>query len=96
MNFHGEMLDNYNSSYDMTILNFESGILLFTILITSLVMMVSLVVNRGGKMKDVLKMSVAAEEMADKTSFDGDEPEPTEPESAESNESPNENSGQIQ
>ena len=96
MNFHGEMLDKYNSSYDMTILNFESGILLFTILITSLVMMVSLVVNRGGKMKDVLKMSVAAEEMADKTSFDGDEPEPTEPESAESNESPDENSGQIQ
>ncbi len=96
MNFHGEMLDKYNSSYDMTILNFESGILLFTILITSLVMMVSLVVNRGGKMKDVLKMSVAAEEMADKTSFDGDEPEPTEPESVKSNEESDENSGQIQ
>jgi Kef-type K+ transport system membrane component KefB len=62
MDFHGEILDQYSPRFDMTIQSFESGILLFTILITSLIMMVSLVMNRGGKIKDVLKMSVAAEE----------------------------------
>ncbi len=58
MDFHGEVLTSYESSYDLTIGNFESGILLFTILITSLIMMVSLVLDRGGKVRDVLKITL--------------------------------------
>ena len=58
MDFHGEVLTSYESGYDLTIGNFESGILLFTILITSLIMMISLVLDRGGKVRDVLKITL--------------------------------------
>lgn len=53
MNNHGEVID-YNLQYDYTIKSFDSGILLYCILITSLIMTVSLILNRGDKVKDVL------------------------------------------
>jgi len=62
MNFHGETLENYTEKYDMGIQGFESGILLFTILVTSLIMMVALVLNKGGKVRDVLKVSIVKED----------------------------------
>lgn len=60
MDFHGDVLTQYEGDYDLTIGNFESGILLFTILITSLIMMISLVLDRGGKVRDVLKINLSS------------------------------------
>jgi hypothetical protein len=51
---NGEVLDNYSMDYDYTIQNFPDGILLYVILITSMIMTVSLILNRGEKVKDVL------------------------------------------
>jgi cell volume regulation protein A len=62
MNFHGETLEKYAEEFDMGIQGFESGILLFTILVTSLIMMVALVLNKGGRVRDVLKVSIVKED----------------------------------
>lgn len=45
---------DYIPENDMTISNFDPGILLYTILITSVIMTISLIVARGQKVKDVL------------------------------------------
>lgn len=58
MDFHGEVLERYDAHYDLSIQSFESGILLYTILITSLIMMIALVLNRGGRVRDVLKVNI--------------------------------------
>ena len=55
---HGEMLSEYNPDYDFTIAQFDQGILLFTILITSVIMTVSLILNRGDKVTNVLLESI--------------------------------------
>ncbi len=55
---HGEMLDAYDPHMDFTIRQFDQGILLFTILITSVIMTVSLIMNRGDKVTDVLLDSI--------------------------------------
>lgn len=55
---HGEMLTTYNPYMDFTIRQFDQGILLFTILITSIIMTVSLIMNRGDKVTDVLLDSI--------------------------------------
>lgn len=44
----------YIAENDMVISNFDPGILLYTILITSVIMTISLIVARGQKVKDVL------------------------------------------
>ncbi len=51
---HGEMLAHYTREYDYTFQAFDSGILLYTILITSLIMTWSLIMNSGGNVKDVI------------------------------------------
>jgi hypothetical protein len=51
---HGKVLETYSQQFDATFSAFDSGILLYTILITSLIMTVSLIMNRGDKVKDVL------------------------------------------
>lgn len=51
---HGAVLAKYNMDYDYTIQNFPDGILLYVILISSMIMTVSLILNRGDKVKDVL------------------------------------------
>ena len=43
---------------DYTIRQFDQGILLFTILISSVIMTVSLIMNRGEKVTDVLLDSI--------------------------------------
>ena len=55
---HGEILDHYNQTYDYRIVEFDQGILLYTILITSLIMTVSLILDRGDKVKTVLMDSI--------------------------------------
>jgi len=55
---HGELLEVYNPNYDYRIDQFDQGILLFTILISSIIMTVSLIMNRGDKVKDVLLDSI--------------------------------------
>lgn len=50
---HGEMLEKYNFDFDFRIEGFPEGILLYAILITSLIMTVSLILNRGEKIRDV-------------------------------------------
>jgi hypothetical protein len=50
---HGEVLDQYDFHYDFRIEGFPEGILLYAILITSLIMTVSLILNRGEKVRDV-------------------------------------------
>lgn len=50
---HGEMLANYDFHYDYRIEGFPEGILLYAILITSLIMTISLILNRGEKVRDV-------------------------------------------
>ena len=51
---HGDMLEVYNPYFDYTIQQFDQGILLFTILITSVIMTISLILNRGDKVSEVL------------------------------------------
>lgn len=58
VNSHGEMLDTYDPHMDFTIRQFDQGILLFTILISSVIMTVSLIMNRGDKVTDVLLDSI--------------------------------------
>lgn len=55
---HGEMLTAYDPHMDYTIRQFDQGILLFTILITSVIMTVSLIMNRGDKVTEVLLDSI--------------------------------------
>ena len=55
---HGEMLKVYDPGYDYRIEEFDQGILLFTILITSIIMTLSLIMDRGDKVKDVLLDSI--------------------------------------
>lgn len=55
---HGEMLNEYNSKFDCTIAFFDQGILLYTILLTSIIMTISLIMTRGEKVKDVLLDSI--------------------------------------
>ncbi|MBL4705349.1 MAG: cation:proton antiporter [Flavobacteriales bacterium] len=62
LDLHGDTVEAYTESFDMAIQGFESGILLFTILITSLIMMVALVINGGGKVRDVLKANIVKED----------------------------------
>ncbi len=50
---HGEVLAQYDFHYDYRIEGFPEGILLYAILITSLIMTVSLIMNRGEKVRDV-------------------------------------------
>lgn len=54
INSHGEVLSSYNFDYDYRISQFPEGILLYAILISSLIMTISLILNRGQKVKDVL------------------------------------------
>ncbi len=51
---HGDLLEKYDPSYDYTLQAFDQGILLYTILVSSLVMAISLILNRGEKVKNVL------------------------------------------
>lgn len=55
---HGEVLTTYNPHMDYTISQFDQGILLYTILISSIIMTVSLIMNRGDKITDVLLESI--------------------------------------
>ena len=55
---HGEVMDVYNPGYDYRIPQFDQGILLFTILMTSIIMTISLIMDRGDKLKDVLLDSI--------------------------------------
>lgn len=54
----GEMLNEYTPLYDCTIPFFDKGILLYTILLTSIIMTISLITTRGEKVKDVLLDSI--------------------------------------
>ena len=54
----GEMLNEYTPLYDCTIPFFDQGILLYTILLTSIIMTISLITTRGEKVKDVLLDSI--------------------------------------
>ena len=51
---HGDLLSKYDPNYDYTLKVFDQGILLYTILLSSVVMAVSLILNRGEKVKNVL------------------------------------------
>lgn len=55
---HGEVLTTYDPNMDYTISQFDQGILLYTILISSIIMTVSLIMNRGDKITDVLLESI--------------------------------------
>jgi hypothetical protein len=50
---HGEVLASYNMNFDYRIQDFPDGILLYVILISSLIMTISLILNRGEKVRDV-------------------------------------------
>lgn len=50
---HGEVLHHYDFHFDYRIEGFPEGILLYAILITSLIMTISLILNRGEKVRDV-------------------------------------------
>ncbi len=54
INGHGDLLAAYDPNFDFTIPIFDQGILLYTILVTSLIMTIALILNRGDKVKDVL------------------------------------------
>lgn len=54
INDHGEVLASYSYDFDYRIQGFPEGIILYAILITSLIMTVSLILNRGEKVKDVI------------------------------------------
>ena len=55
---HGEVMEVYDPGYDYRISQFDQGILLFTILITSIIMTLSLIMDRGDKVRDVLLESI--------------------------------------
>ena len=55
---HGDILESYNSAHDYTIPVFDQGILLYTILITSIIMTVAMILNSGGKVKDLVMDSI--------------------------------------
>jgi NhaP-type Na+/H+ or K+/H+ antiporter len=56
---HGDILESYNSAHDYTIPVFDQGILLYTILITSIIMTVAMILNSGGKVKDLVIDSIS-------------------------------------
>ena len=58
VDINGDFLAEYNVRFDCTIPFFDQGILLHTIIITSLIMTISLILNRGEKVKDVLFESI--------------------------------------
>ena len=58
VDINGDFLAEYNVRFDCTIPFFDQGILLHTIIITSLIMTISLILNRGEKVKDVLFDSI--------------------------------------
>jgi len=58
VDIQGDFLDYYNAKFDCTISFFDQGILLHTIILTSLIMTISLIMNRGEKVKDVLIDSI--------------------------------------
>jgi len=62
---HGEVMEVYNPGYDYRIPEFDQGILLFTILITSIIMTLSLIMDRGDKVKDVLLDSIKMKQSDD-------------------------------
>jgi hypothetical protein len=62
---HGEVMEVYDPSYDYRITQFDQGILLFTILITSIIMTLSLIMDRGDKVKDVLLESIKIKQSDD-------------------------------
>lgn len=51
---HGEILERYHPEFDYTIPEFNEGILLYTILITSIIMTVALILSRGERVRDAL------------------------------------------
>ena len=55
---NGQVLKAYDSSLDFTIEQFDQGILLYTIIITSIIMTISLIMNRGDKVTDALLDSI--------------------------------------
>lgn len=55
---HGEMLKEYSQDMDFTIKQFDQGILLFTILISSVIMTVSLILNKGSNVTGVILDSI--------------------------------------
>ena len=55
---NGDFLAEYDLKYDCTIPFFDQGILLHTIILTSIIMTISLILNRGDKVKDVLFDSI--------------------------------------
>jgi len=58
VDIQGDFLDDYNAKFDCTISFFDQGILLHTIILTSLIMTISLIMSRGEKVKDVLIDSI--------------------------------------
>ena len=67
---HGQVLEAYDWNFDYRIQDFPDGILLYVILITSMIMTVSLILNRGDKVKDafldVIKMKPNDDSLVDK------------------------------
>lgn len=55
---HGDLLTKYNPDFDFRIDQFDQGILLFTIIITGIIMTVSLIMDRGDRVKEVLLDSI--------------------------------------
>ena len=58
VDINGGLLEQYDFKYDCTIPFFDQGILLHTIILTSLIMTIALILNRGDKVKDVLLDSI--------------------------------------
>ena len=58
VDINGDLLEQYDFKYDCTIPFFDQGILLHTIILTSLIMTIALILNRGDKVKDVLLDSI--------------------------------------
>ncbi len=82
---HGEVLKAYDPYMDYTIREFDQGILLFTILITSVIMTISLIMNRGDKVTEVLLDSIKMrpndnniiDTIEDSLTFEGEEEKPS-------------------
>ena len=55
---HGDILESYNPAHNYKIADFNQGILLYTILITSIIMTVAMILNSGGKVKDLVIDSI--------------------------------------
>ena len=58
VDINGDFLAEYSVKFDCTIPFFDQGILLHTIILTSIIMTISLILNRGDKVKDVLFDSI--------------------------------------